>query len=530
MKKNNITIEDETVNSFKPQIRENPFNDSYRKIKSIRLKKLNLDKECAKDIESGIGFYITNEEDFDEKRGVRTDDGLYSPKFGIDTFSDKNTDSLYHCECGKLTGGVNEGDYCPFCGTQVCFSNSGLDKTGWITLDQFFVINPACYPDLEVLIGAKDLAEIIKYSAVCDVNGIKQVTKNKKSPYHGIGIINFRKYFDEIIEYYRNKRKKEDVYKLIVKYKKAVFTHSIPVYTSLLRPLILDSANSKMSTFNVNKSYSIILANANAVKNTEIVPSVNKKMMAENSLYEIQTELNKICSDIIAQNLSGKKGIIRGMISSSRMDYSARFVIVPAKNHCVNEVSLPYVGGCELMRPLLINALNKIDKMNVRDANTLIDRAIRRFDKRIFILMNHIIQNSENPPMCIIQRSPSLLQESIRLMKIKEIKGDYTDLTLDVPVGVLQLMNADFDGDVVSCYMIYDNRLKSVWEPIHSPINHFISRHDGLYSSGGEFIKDSAVTLCELWEIGKNGLYYGEWASEKERNLEAARLEKENNE
>ena len=46
-----------------------------------------------------------------------------------------------------------------------------------------------------------------------------------------------------------------------------------------------------------------------------------------------------------------------------------------------------------------------------------------------------------------------------------------------------------------------------------------------MYSSGGEFIKDSAVILSELWDLGKNGTYYSDWASESERNEELGKYE-----
>ena len=71
--------------------------------------------------------------------------------------------------------------------------------------------------------------------------------------------------------------------------------------------------------------------------------------------------------------------------------------------------------------------------------------------------------------------------------------------------------------------MIYDNRLKEAWAPIHSPECHFVSRHNGLYSEYCKFIKDSAVILSELWELGKDSTYYAEWATESERNMEIAR-------
>ena len=122
-------------------------------------------------------------------------------------------------------------------------------------------------------------------------------------------------------------------------------------------------------------------------------------------------------------------------------------VIVPAKGHHSNEVSLPYHAGLELLRGPLIRELSKIDGINIREANSMIDDAQRKFSKRIWILMNFILHKSKHPPKIFIQRSPSLLIESMRLMKIKEVKCDFYDLTLSVPIAILDGMNGDFDGD-----------------------------------------------------------------------------------
>ena len=47
-----------------------------------------------------------------------------------------------------------------------------------------------------------------------------------------------------------------------------------------------------------------------------------------------------------------------------------------------------------------------------------------------------------------------------------------------------------------------------------------------MYSNGGEFIKDSAVMLSELWHIGNTNIYYSEWATECERNEALSKYEK----
>lgn len=518
-KKNKIIIEPPRVNSFKQSVKIEPFKNRKKNIKSVRLVKINLDDEYKKDIESGKGFDITNENDFDKKTGNRTIDGLQSPKYGVDTFTDKSCDDAFHCECGELVGGINDGEICPNCGTKVQFVDADLSRTGYISL-KYEIINPAMYTMLEKLIGKKDLQSIIKFSNKFNIDGKINFNKTKSSPYSGLGLIRFRKYFDEIIEFYRNKKKREDAYEDIIENRDNVFTSHIAVYSSLLRPLIKE--DSKFSMFEANKSFAIILSNANIIINTPIIDD-ESTVIIDNCLYEIQSEYNKICKDLDAQ-FSGKKGILRSVIST-RVDESGRAVVKPQNGLFVNEVSMPYAMGVELMRPLLIKALTSIDDINVRIANTIIDDGLRKFDKKLWILMNHILKDSKNPPMLLIQRSPSLLQESMRLMDIREIKCDIKDLTLGIPIGICKGMNADFDGDTFACYMIFDNRIKASWKELFSPKHNFISRHDAMCNT--TFIKDSAVILTELWEVGKNGIYYDNYADERELSELANRLMKE---
>ena len=97
-----------------------------------------------------------------------------------------------------------------------------------------------------------------------------------------------------------------------------------------------------------------------------------------------------------------------GFANQLKNSFSARMVISPAIGNSIDEISIPFVAGLELMRPLLIRELSKLDDINVRDANSIIDNGLRSFSKRLYILMNYILQKSKYPPHAMIQRSPSL--------------------------------------------------------------------------------------------------------------------------
>jgi DNA-directed RNA polymerase beta' subunit len=500
------------VSEFKIDKWDNPFENKSKIIKSVKLTKISINEQCVEDLKTGKGFMITNEDPLDKKEN-RTMDGLFSPLYGADTFSDGDADSSYRCECGKTIGAINEYEECEECGTMCKFCDADLSKSGYISLGTFNVINPACYIDLEALIGKKELPLILKYSNKYNISGHNVSVKNKQKPYAGIGIIEFHEKIEEIMSYYRNKRKdKEEHYLNLQRFKYAMFTNFVNPYSSLLRPLVTDG--SKMSVLEVNKCYGFILTNANIITSTA---TGDKLSIIEPCLFEIQENFNEIFKLTIENNLSDKGGQFRNM-SCARLDHSTRLVIKPALGHKSDEVSLPYHCGLELMRGPLLRELTKIDGINVREANSMLDAAQRKFSKRIWILMNYLLKNSKCPPRILIQRSPSLLPEAIRMMKIKEIKKDFYDLTMSIPVTILNGLGADFDGDVLSGVMIYDTRLIYAWERMHSPRYHFISRYNGLYSELAGFIKDSAVILSELWEIGKTETYYMNWATEEERN------------
>lgn len=171
-------------------------------------------------------------------------------------------------------------------------------------MNQYHVINPSCYLDLESLIGKKELLNILKFTNKLTLHGHSVSIKTKKSPYNGIGMIKFYEQYDEIIEYYRDKKKdKVAYYDNLIRFKYATFSNYVSAYSSLLRPLI--SSNEKVCIFEVNKLYGAMLANANIINSDSLA---NKEIIVENSLFEIQKSYNEVFNFIIKSELSAKNG------------------------------------------------------------------------------------------------------------------------------------------------------------------------------------------------------------------------------
>lgn len=208
-----------------------------------RFERLNLESECMYDLINGRGFLINDTPFSDVDKSIRNMDGPRSPRFGT-TYGDTNEFmDRYHCKCGKTFGAAFEGEICPHCGFPVEYKDVDIMHTGWLNFFPYKVINPLFYKRLESALSKKNLENIISNENIITSSG--QIRKHndvievKKSllTYHNIGLKEFYDNFEEIMEYFRGKRKaKADLIDSLIKDKDIIWTSKIPVYSTVLRP------------------------------------------------------------------------------------------------------------------------------------------------------------------------------------------------------------------------------------------------------------------------------------------------------
>lgn len=102
----------------------------------------------------------------------------------------------------------------------------------------------------------------------------------------------------------------------------------------------------------------------------------------------------------------------------------------------------------------------------------------KRINKEIVYLMN-----------------PSLNYGSILTMRVVGVKEDYDDLTLSVPLNVLALFGADFDGDVMNVISIKTNEFRDYYNKLFNPRLMMIDRNDGKFNRKMNLIKDQMIGL-----------------------------------
>lgn len=437
------------------------YDFDHFKIEKVKLQIMNWDKEYEKDMEAGIGFDITDEIGFDENKENLKENGIYSPKYGSTVNDENSFAERYSCKCGHLQGRIFEGETCKECGDEVKFIDDNIFITGWFTLKDTYIIHPIMYNLLEGVFGPKNLKLLLEDLKKIDREGkkIDEFESDKLlnlHPYVGETIMGFKEKFDEIFQYfYESKLKKiktkdiqkykylknelEETYKLIMDNKRKIFQSHIPVYSVLLRPIHFGESFSYLS---INKEYtnlSVLVYRINKKKLMMDRQAINISRL----LYKIQLSVNTIYKEIISI-ISSKEGHIRRNLLGSRFNYSSRSVIVPlSENVRINEIKLPYKGFLELYKPQIINLLQKIDGLSIEKANERWSKARIKFNRKIYEIMNYLIENIKGGLYVLINRNPTIGYGSILCVKIIGVKDDIDDYTLSVPINALITMGGD---------------------------------------------------------------------------------------
>lgn len=300
------------------------------------MERIDFDLECERDLMNETGFIISSPKTT-IKKDIKDPNGIFSPKFGqklgdLNPFIDR-----YSCDCGNLKSRINNGIECPICHTKCKFRDDNFKMFGWIKLkDEYPIIHPDIYIQLESLMGrskydkksrnkqkGSKLKNILDYDVPIDLNGQEILDADMSKPdepYYGKGFLYFIEHFDEIIEYYYRKNpKKKEIYEDIMRDRRLVFTHSIPVFTSLLRPM--DISAGSMYFEKCTAMYNMMVKLADKVNKNKIRSDKTTKVKC-NELFKLQLKYMELYQEIV-NILNGKKGTLRQLISGQ---ISARLV------------------------------------------------------------------------------------------------------------------------------------------------------------------------------------------------------------
>ena len=441
---------------------------------TVRVKRINWDVEYLKDIITNNGFTIT------EPAVVKLDDTKQKSLYGARSilygtnYEDENAFiERYRCQCGEFKGKLFEGETCPLCGTEGEYQGTNIEFTGWISLGGNYILNPFYYQKLASCMKKGMLDSIINEKYQVDVNGnrTRYIDPDEQAAtggFAGIGLVEFREHFEEIIEFAKMKKKgKTEELDRLLSEKSSVFTSHIPIYSTLLRP---QSATTDTYYFNtIDKHVNPLFTLSEKLKGS-------KEIDRAYILSRIQSRVNKLWATNF-EFITGKDGWIRGQILGGALNYTSRNVIIPNPELRDSEVDLSYNTFLELFKFKIIHYLMVMDDISLTQAWQEYQDAYK-FNPHIYEVMNFIIAKEQ--PRILINRNPTLNYYSILLMKVRKVKKDVTDFTLSVPLSVLPGLNADFDGDILNIIGIMNKELEHAFRKFDPVTRMIISRDSGL--------------------------------------------------
>lgn len=479
----------------------NLFSGDGLKPGQVRLHLLDLNKSCERDLRTGKGIVIKEKpftKDVKNYHGLQSDWFGTSWESGADGFKDR-----YTCKCGSTMGKKYEGKICPECGHEVKLIDVDLDKFGWIILKEHYLIHPICYKFLETIIGVTTLKDIIAFNRKPDKNGnvLFDAEDDKKNPYRNIGLIEFRERFEEILDFYRKKKKDKGLLiDLLIAHKDQVFIYCIPVFSSVLRTSLVRGERLFSNKFDT--CYNKIFSSVESLNNNREVSIVDGKKKTTIPTYIKLAHLQKSLMELwklVFEQIDKKTGHIKDSVLAGRVNYSSRQVIVPDPTLKADEIRMGYIGFLELFKFEIIAYLTKTQNITEAEAYDEWYKATITFSPKVFAIMTHMVKNKKKH--VLINRNPTIDYGSIILMRIVEVTPDMEDFTMSIPISILSGLNADFDGDILNIFVIHSKKMVKELQKFNPRKAMVISRNDGLFDSNMGLLKDQIIGLYQFNNI-----------------------------
>lgn len=377
-----------------------PNNPEYDYV--AYMERINFDKEKEEDLKKGKGFIISSPK-ATLKKDIKNPNGIFSSNFGQRLGDQNPFMDRYSCQCGNLKSAMNNGLVCEKCNTICKFVDDDFAMFGWIEINpEYAIINPDIYKQLDIFFGRskyiKDkkskrgsvLLNMIDFDQEMDQAGniIGPKLKNNE-PFYGIGLIDFQKRFDEIMDFYYNKNKKKEIYDDIMKDRDKVFIHSIPVYTTLLRPM--DIAAETMYYEKTNGYFNMMVRQAQLINKNK--RQIDRHPRQKNlQLFRLQMKY-MVLYDEVVDILNGKKGELRNLVSG-RFNFSSRAVIKQNPNLRIDQVELPYTELVIAEQQRIINILHRTLNISYQEAYDKWFNAVGKIDPTIVNILNDLIKSS----------------------------------------------------------------------------------------------------------------------------------------
>ncbi len=444
----------------------------------------------------------------------RTQNGIFSPKFGVDIKENEDSSNVYRCDMGCTRSIAHEGMICEECGTEVRVSDGLISTRGWILLDgPYKILTPNAWKICKEFFG-KHFLKIIDLDMGTSVNAdgvftIPAVTADNK--FYGIGYWGLQNNFEKVVDYYYNLLYKKSnsylgrIHRNMLKIffrKGMLYASHVSVITPLLREALIISSNKepkikkdkKTGVYSrdevkptikveaLNGIYAEIVANAheyNKVVHTSQAFAYAVFLAMQNALIEIP---NYIFKDGV---LSGKEGYMNAAIHGGTMNFSGRAVITPMTTPSdADEIELPWRLFLTICKYELIRCIGIISQSDILESERLWTNAFELGSNQLIedAIAMFRSESIDNNFYVLINRPPTLLVESILFMKVRYIHRDLNQKCMSVSHMILGKIDGDHDGDALIIHAPKTRNEIEVFKKL-SPKNMVIDKITGLFDA-----------------------------------------------
>jgi hypothetical protein len=155
----------------------------------------------------------------------------------------------------------------------------------------------------------------------------------------------------------------------------------------------------------------------------------------------------------------------------------------------------------ELLQQTIINILARTYNISYADAYMRLFKAQLEPDIRIKEIIQNLI-NINNGINVLVNRNPTINYGSIMALRCVGINDDYV---MSMPLQVLQLFAADFDGDCLTVIYIPNKDFWVYAMECFNPRNAMmISRNDGRFDSAVNVFKDMIINANGLINLSRD--------------------------
>ena len=389
-----------------------------------------------------------------------------------------------------------------------------VDIIGWMDFgkDSTFIINPIHFDRLTKIFKKKNkstLIDMISYNQKIDKFGrVRSLTEEEEVedfPEKNMGLDQFKAQFlDLMVNFVDPEMKKTMEYRTVLNsyFDDQLFIDCFPIMSTKLRPAQLDLKNNELIFNKLNNDYKFAIRHSNLIKNIKkdinhVVKQDDLNLQILTVQFDLQMDCYRIVKFIINNNLKGKSGALRKIINGSRVNFSARNLILPEPKNDIDEVSMNYQTFAILYEPLLINLVHRVKHLDYNDATQFVKDRENLFDEELYELMNELVHKTEGGMHILLNRNPSIAISSIHRCRIKEIKRDFEDKSISISNNILAGMGADYDGDVLNIIALFSKE-QADWFEMIDPKNMTISNNDDKFYKTYDLDKDQAKAVWDL--------------------------------